>query len=335
MNKKKGLQGLDGLNAEYSINLENAKHLYLPLEELKNEVGNTVVKIECIGGKIRTYINVVHALRPNNIKPFGIADAIKLELVNEKVIGFIKAYLQKNLQNQYSDEYIDNLKVTNMECNLTIKCYGNATPSAIISLFDLAYDETGVRRKRKRKTEYEKINKSWVHYKPKEYKIKVYNKSMEQHEKGNPLVENNLLRIEVVFIDRSLKRMYGDNRNLSNILTKQSLEILCQEYKRVLTEDIIEKNIKPCLDYCVRENEYEAKKQGLEQLPIIPLHGLRHSCATLLNYLDINIIDISKILGHAKSSTTMDIYAHSFEKQNKEAANKLNDFIINSRLKQA
>lgn len=85
----------------------------------------------------------------------------------------------------------------------------------------------------------------------------------------------------------------------------------------------------------VRENENEAKKQGLEQLPVIPLHGLRHSCATLLNYLDINIIDISKILGHAKSSTTMDIYAHSFEKQNKEAANKLNDFIINSRLKQA
>ena len=252
MNKKKGLQGLDGLNAEYSINLENAKHLYLPPEELKNEVGNTVIKIDCVGGKIRAYINVVHALRPNNIKPFGVADAIKLELVNEKVIGFIKTYLQKNLQNQYSDEYIDNLKVTNMECNLTIKCYGNATPSSIISLFDLAYDETGIRRKRKRKTEYEKINKSWVHYKPKEYKIKVYDKSIEQHERGNPLVENNLLRIEVVFIDRSLKRMYGDNRNLSNILTKQSLEILCHEYKRVLTEDIIEKNIKPCLDYCVQ-----------------------------------------------------------------------------------
>lgn len=80
----------------------------------------------------------------------------------------------------------------------------------------------------------------------------------------------------------------------------------------------------------VRENEDEAKIQGLEELPIIPLHGLRHSCATLLNYLEVNIIDISKILGHAKSSTTMDIYAHSFEKQNKEAANKLNAFIVNN-----
>lgn len=85
----------------------------------------------------------------------------------------------------------------------------------------------------------------------------------------------------------------------------------------------------------VNENEKEAKRQGLEQLPIIPLHGLRHSCATLLNYLDVNIIDISKILGHAKSSTTMDIYAHSFEKQNKDAADRLNDFIQNNCRKQA
>ena len=68
----------------------------------------------------------------------------------------------------------------------------------------------------------------------------------------------------------------------------------------------------------VRENEEDAKIHGLEELPIIPLHGLRHSCATLLNYLEINIIDISKILGHAKSSTTMDIYAHSFENKIKK-----------------
>ena len=85
----------------------------------------------------------------------------------------------------------------------------------------------------------------------------------------------------------------------------------------------------------VRENPEEAKKQQLEPLPEIPLHGLRHSCATLLNYLEVNIIDISKILGHAKSSTTMDIYAHSFEEQNTEAANKLNDFLVNNKRKQA
>lgn len=85
----------------------------------------------------------------------------------------------------------------------------------------------------------------------------------------------------------------------------------------------------------VQKHREEATAMGLEELPIIPLHGLRHSCATLLNYLGINLIDISKILGHAQSSTTMNIYAHSFERQNREAANKIDEFLKANRLKSA
>lgn len=70
-----------------------------------------------------------------------------------------------------------------------------------------------------------------------------------------------------------------------------------------------------------------AQTEGLEELPVIPLHGLRHSCATLLNYLEVNIIDISKYLGHANCSTTMNIYAHSFDAQRKAAQEKLNAFL--------
>lgn len=77
----------------------------------------------------------------------------------------------------------------------------------------------------------------------------------------------------------------------------------------------------------VEEHPDQAKKQGLEKLPAIPLHGLRHSCATLLNYLEVNIVDISRYLGHASCSTTMNIYAHSFEAQNQEVRNKLDGFL--------
>lgn len=77
----------------------------------------------------------------------------------------------------------------------------------------------------------------------------------------------------------------------------------------------------------VAEHSREARCRGLEILPSIPLHGLRHSCATLLNYLDVNIVDISKYLGHASCTTTMNIYAHSFEAQKRVAGDKLNDFI--------
>lgn len=72
----------------------------------------------------------------------------------------------------------------------------------------------------------------------------------------------------------------------------------------------------------------KARTEGLEKLPVIPLHGLRHSCATLLNYLEVNIVDISKYLGHASCSVTMNIYAHSFEAQKRAAQEKLNAFLL-------
>lgn len=77
----------------------------------------------------------------------------------------------------------------------------------------------------------------------------------------------------------------------------------------------------------IEDDPAHALAQGLETLPIIPLHGLRHSCATLLNYLGVSIVDISKYLGHANSTTTMNIYAHSFEAQKRAAGEKLDAFV--------
>lgn len=251
LNKRKCKQGLDGLNVEYVINLEDLKHFYSVPETLKNKDDNTIVKIECTGGKVKAYVNVVHRIRPDNVKPFGIADAIKLELVREQVLEFMKEYLRKHLASWYSDEFIDNMKVTALECNITLPVLGGATPSDVIALFDLALDKTVVFRKRKSKMRYEKMNTGCLYSKPKEYRLKIYNKTEEQHEKGNLAVEKNLLRIEVVFIDRSLRRMYGEKRSLRNMLSIQSIETMCREYKKVLEEDLINGSIKPCLNYCV------------------------------------------------------------------------------------
>lgn len=77
----------------------------------------------------------------------------------------------------------------------------------------------------------------------------------------------------------------------------------------------------------IANNPNEAKEQNFEVLPIIPLHGLRHSCATLLNYLGTNIVDIAKLLGHAQTSTTMNTYAHSFDSQSYIISDKMNEFL--------
>lgn len=243
LNKKRCQQGLDGLNAVYKIALDGMNKLYLEKEVLKNKEGNSIVEIDCVGGKVRVYVNAVNGVRPNNVKPIGVVDAIKLELVQPQVIEFIKGYLQKHLQSQYSDEFIDNLKVVSLEVNLTLPCVGGATPSDVIHLMDMALDKTVVFRKRKPNSKCDKVNTSCLYSKPKEYRLKIYDKSCEQHEKRNPLVEKNLLRIECILIDRRIIRAFGDDkRMLKDILTKQAIGVMCEEYKKIFTEDII-----PCV----------------------------------------------------------------------------------------
>lgn len=253
LNKTRCKQGLDGLNFEYVLNLDNMKHFYAPPEYLTNEVGRTIVKMECIGGKVKAFVNVVHSIRADNVKPFSLVDAIKMELAREQVLGFMRAYLQKYLQKNYSETFIRNMKVTALECNITLPTLGGATPSDVIALFDLALDKTMVFRKRTNQLGYGKKNTGCAYSRPKEYRLKIYDKTEEQQQKGNTVVPGNLLRIEVVFINRSLRRMYGKKRTLIDLLSVQAMDTMCREYKRVLEEEIINQSIKPCLNYCVEQ----------------------------------------------------------------------------------
>ncbi len=64
------------------------------------------------------------------------------------------------------------------------------------------------------------------------------------------------------------------------------------------------------------------------KLPNIPLHGLRHTSATLLISDNIDVRTVSARLGHAQTSTTMNIYAHSLKKSDEKAASSLNNLLI-------
>lgn len=61
------------------------------------------------------------------------------------------------------------------------------------------------------------------------------------------------------------------------------------------------------------------------KLPDIPLHGLRHTHATLLIADNIDVRTVSARLGHAKTSTTMNIYAHSLKKLDEQVADSLEE----------
>lgn len=72
-----------------------------------------------------------------------------------------------------------------------------------------------------------------------------------------------------------------------------------------------------------------AKKYKREQMhPDIPLHGLRHTSATLLISQNVDVKTVSNRLGHAQTSTTMDIYSHALKKMDEQAAAVLDDLLI-------
>lgn len=73
-------------------------------------------------------------------------------------------------------------------------------------------------------------------------------------------------------------------------------------------------------------------------LPELTFHQLRHTNASLLISQGVNIQTVSKRLGHARASTTTDIYAHALQRPDKEAADKLENLFNkdkNNKVKQA
>ncbi|MBP1743820.1 MAG: hypothetical protein H6Q58_798 [Firmicutes bacterium] len=65
------------------------------------------------------------------------------------------------------------------------------------------------------------------------------------------------------------------------------------------------------------------KNKAQYLLPEVNFHGLRHTSATLLINQNVDVSTVSKRLGHARTSTTMDIYSHSLQKADIVAADKL------------
>jgi|GEM_PF-6367338 len=65
-------------------------------------------------------------------------------------------------------------------------------------------------------------------------------------------------------------------------------------------------------------------------LRYIPPHGLRHTYASMLLYMDMDLKEIQEGLGHSQASTTLNIYAHLIEdrrKKSRETTDKVQTLI--------
>ena len=65
------------------------------------------------------------------------------------------------------------------------------------------------------------------------------------------------------------------------------------------------------------------KSVGLDGLTA---HQLRHGTATLLFEAGVDVYTAKKILGHAKVTTTMEIYTELREKKEKQSVDKLDKY---------
>ena len=75
-------------------------------------------------------------------------------------------------------------------------------------------------------------------------------------------------------------------------------------------------------------NHYNADKAEADKLPMIPFHGLRHTKATLQIAAGTDVRTVSAILGHRETSTTMNIYSHSLQTAEQEAANRMEQLLV-------
>ncbi|BAH07659.1 site-specific integrase [Clostridium kluyveri] len=79
----------------------------------------------------------------------------------------------------------------------------------------------------------------------------------------------------------------------------------------------------------INDDKIPPKDKSKYLLKEVNFHGLRHTSATLLINQGVDITTVSKRLGHARTSTTTDIYSHSLQKADVEAADKLENLFNN------
>lgn len=77
--------------------------------------------------------------------------------------------------------------------------------------------------------------------------------------------------------------------------------------------------------YILRDFKILIRKVGL---PIIRFHDLRHTAASLMLNHGIPVLVVSRILGHAKPSITLDVYGHLIPSMQIEAAQKIDELIM-------
>ncbi|MEG0691922.1 MAG: hypothetical protein RR012_08440 [Oscillospiraceae bacterium] len=223
----------------------------LPKQPLINDQGRKYGTVEVKDGKATVALVLPQFVRDSNVQPFTLMDSIYLEIIKNDCEKQLKQLLGAEL----------NSKVKSIECNITQKVSGNATQSDVLNLLSHAFLSSerdnikyvGANKRCRLKEETHTVIARRPHY----YILKAYDKTEQQkmelkkENKSTDTVPDGLLRIEIIMVERTIDKLFGDKISFSDILTKDSLIMILREYKRIFCEDIIDVQVKQYLNACV------------------------------------------------------------------------------------
>lgn len=131
--------------------------------------------------------------------------------------------------------------------------------------------------------------------------------------------------------DLGTPKTFSSNRDIKiDKVLERDLLALKRVYEREYTFDddlFLFGGVKPLSPSTINRKKLNACEKA--NIRPITLHQFRHSHATLLLQEGIMINEVSRRLGHSKTSTTLDVYSHTDKQQEKRVINTLNSLRFN------
>lgn len=250
LEKSKVKQGIDECIFELALTGKDMKDLQR--QHLINKQGRIYGSVEAYKGKATINLNLPRFVRRDNIQPYSLTESIRLEI--------IKYECEEQLKKIFGDNM--NTQISKIEVNITQPVSGNATQSDVLNLLShatMSHEFDNVKYIGRNKQDMDSLKEeshTVITRRPHYWIGKFYDKSeqiiKERIEHNQPVgdVPSDLLRIEIILVDRILTKLFGNKKTLSDVLTTKNLLELLREYKRIFCEELVDGAIKPYLKAC-------------------------------------------------------------------------------------
>lgn len=251
--KNRANQGIDEMIFELSLtgkDMHDLQKIYL-----YNKQGFIYGSVEAHKGKATLNLNLPRYVRGDNMQPFSLSETIRLEIIKNDCEEALKTIFRDSITAQ----------ISKIEVNITQPICGRATQGEVLNLLShatMAYKHDNIKYVGRSKKDKKRLKEEFhtVITRREKYWIgKFYDKSeqliKERLERQLPTddIPKDLLRIEIIFVDRTLTKLFGDKKTLSDVLKTQNITMLLKEYKRVFCQEIIKGMVSPYYKECINQ----------------------------------------------------------------------------------